>query len=183
MSVKDHLFAVIMAGGSGTRLWPVSRKNHPKHMLPLIGGQSLFQTTVDRLSGIFPYDRILIVTTGDQFKTLHKQTPKIPSNNFLLEPEPRGTASVVGLAAAYIHARDPEATMALFPSDHHISKTDRFYDYMNLAFEVAEMEYLVTLGINPTFPATGYGYIQKGDSYRRKFLKFSVSSGNVQRET
>jgi mannose-1-phosphate guanylyltransferase len=100
MRVKNHLFAVIMAGGSGTRLWPVSRQNHPKHTLPLVGGQSLFQTTVDRLSGLFTHEKIMIVTTSEQFETLHKQTPNIPAKNFLLEPEPRGTASVVGLAAA-----------------------------------------------------------------------------------
>ena len=169
MRVKDHLFAVIMAGGSGTRLWPVSRENHPKHTLPLVGGKSLFQNTVGRLSGLFSHEKILVVTTREQFETLHKQTPKIPSKNYLLEPEPRGTASVVGLAAAFIHARDPEAIMALFPSDHHISKTDRFGEYMKLAFDVAEMDYLVTLGINPTFPATGYGYIQKGNSIKGNF--------------
>jgi mannose-1-phosphate guanylyltransferase len=165
----NHLYAVIMAGGSGTRLWPVSRKNHPKHTLPLLGQQSLFQTTVERLLGLFQIDRILVVTTEAQFEKLKAQVPDIPDENFLLEPEPRGTASVVGLAAAVINSLDPEAIMAVLPSDHYISNTDLFHQIMKTAMEVADKGYLVTLGITPTFPATGYGYIQRGDPLPEDF--------------
>jgi mannose-1-phosphate guanylyltransferase len=189
MKIEDHIYAVVMAGGSGTRLWPVSRRDHPKHTLPLVGGQSLFQTTVERLSKLFKNEKILIVTTSDQFDILHEQTPGIPVNNFLLEPNPRGTASVAGLAAAVINARDPEAIMALFPSDHHISNSDLFINYMKLAFRVAEMEFLVTLGIQPTYPATGYGYIQKGNSIEGDYsypvfnvVKFKEKPGEQQAE-
>lgn len=159
----DHFYAVIMAGGSGTRLWPVSRQDHPKHTLPLLGKSSLFQTTVERLKGLFDIDHLIVVTTEAQYDQLKEQVPAIPSENFLLEPEPRGTASVVGLAAAIIQKRDPNSYMAVLPSDHYISNSDLFQYIMKVALSVAEDGYLVTLGITPTFPATGYGYIQKGE--------------------
>jgi mannose-1-phosphate guanylyltransferase len=165
----NHYFAVIMAGGSGTRLWPISRQSHPKHTLPLLGNQSLFQTTVERLKGLFSVERIMVVTTQAQFDQLTEQVPEIPRENFILEPEPRGTASVVGLAAAVIHKRDPEAVMAVFPSDHYICNTDLFIHIIRIAFDVAEKGYLVTLGITPTFPATGYGYIQRGEPIPEQF--------------
>jgi mannose-1-phosphate guanylyltransferase len=165
----NHFYAVIMAGGSGTRLWPISRQNHPKHTLPLLGDQSLFQTTVARLKGLFQVERILVVTTEAQFKTLSEQVPEIHRENFLLEPEPRGTASVVGLAAAVIHQWDPEAVMAVLPSDHYICNKDLFHHVMKIGYDVAEKGYLVTLGITPTFPATGYGYIQRGEPIPEEF--------------
>ncbi|MCK5314860.1 MAG: NTP transferase domain-containing protein, partial [Anaerolineales bacterium] len=95
----DHYYAVIMAGGGGTRLWPLSRKARPKQMLRLLDERSLFQTAVDRLQGVFPPERILVVTVEDQASELLLQCPAIPQENFILEPMPRGTASVVGLAA------------------------------------------------------------------------------------
>jgi mannose-1-phosphate guanylyltransferase len=165
----DHFYAVIMAGGSGTRLWPLSRQSHPKHTLPLLGEQSLFQTTVARLKGLFEVGKILVVTTEAQYTQLTEQVPEIPHDNFLLEPEPRGTASVVGLAAAVIHGRDANAVMAVFPADHYISNTDLFHHILNIARDVAESGYLVTLGITPTFPSTGYGYIQRGEAIPEKF--------------
>jgi len=167
--VKDHFFAVIMAGGSGTRLWPVSRQKHPKHILPLLGDRSLFQTTVERLEGLIPAEKLLVVTTESQHSQLKEQAADIPDVNFLLEPEPRGTASVVGLAATVISQRDPQAVMAVLPSDHYISNKDLFRHIMKIAVDVAEKDYLVTLGITPTFPATGYGYIQRGDPLPEDF--------------
>jgi len=160
----DHFYAVIMAGGSGTRLWPVSRQSHPKHTLPLLGNSSLFQSTVERLTGLFDSNKIFVVTTEAQYDQLKFQVPGIPENNFLLEPEPRGTASVVGLAAAVIHTLDPQAIMAVLPSDHYISNSDLFQYIMKVAMDVANEGYLVTLGITPTFPATGYGYLQRGEA-------------------
>ena len=165
----NHFYAVIMAGGSGTRLWPVSRQKHPKHTLPLLGDLSLFQTTVERLTGLFEFENIFVVTTEEQFDLLKEQVPEIPAENFLLEPEPRGTASVVGLAAAVIIKRDPMAIMAVLPSDHYISNAELFQNIMKIAKEVAEKGYLVTLGITPTFPATGYGYIQRGEPLPGEF--------------
>ena len=165
----DHTYAVIMAGGSGTRLWPVSRKGHPKHTLPLLGERTLFQITVDRLSGFLPAERILVVTAADHAAELRQQAPQLPKENFLLEPEPRGTASVVGLAAAVLVQRDPQAVMAVLPSDHFIHNRDLFHLVLRVAVEVARKDYLVTLGITPTFPAIGYGYIQRGDLLPEQF--------------
>jgi len=164
-----HTYAVIMAGGGGTRLWPVSRKKHPKHVLPLLGERTLFQSTLDRLNGFIPAERTLVVTAADQAEELKKQAPQLPAANFLIEPAPRGTASVVGLAAAVLAKRDPEAVMLILPSDHFIRNRDLFHLVMRIAVQVARKDYLVTLGITPTFPATGYGYIQRDAALPEKF--------------
>lgn len=169
MSNLDHTYAVIMAGGGGTRLWPVSRRNHPKQIVSLIEDKSLFQSTVARLEGIFPPERILVVTIEEQADDLRKQVPELPAENFLLEPAPRGTASVVGLAAIVLQKRDPEAVMVVLPADHYIRNRDLFYLLLRVAVDVAEKEYLVTLGITPTYPATVYGYIQRGELLEEKF--------------
>lgn len=165
----EDYYAVIMAGGGGTRLWPLSRQSRPKQMLRLIDERSLFQTSVQRLEGLFPPERILVVTVEEQARQLQVQTPEIPLENYLLEPMPRGTASVVGLAAVALKRRDPQAIMAILTSDHYIGAEERFRQLLAAAHDVAQDGYLVTLGIQPTFPATGYGYIQQGDflgSYR-----------------
>ncbi len=166
----EHTYAVIMAGGGGTRLWPVSRRSRPKHMLPLLERRTLFQATVQRLEGLFPPERILVVTVARQAEELQRQAPAIPAGNFLLEPEPRGTASVVGLAAVALQARDPQAVMVVLPSDHYIRNQDLFHLLLRVAVNVAQKGYLVTLGITPTYPSTGYGYIQRGDPLDEDFL-------------
>jgi mannose-1-phosphate guanylyltransferase len=165
----EHTYAVIMAGGGGTRLWPISRKDRPKQLLPLIADESLFQTTVKRLDGLFAADHIFVVTVADQVDGLKLQAPEIPSENFLIEPAPKGTASVIGLAAAILHKRDPQAVMAILPSDHYIRNRDLFHLFLRIATDVARDEYLVTLGISPTYPATGYGYIQRGALLPEKY--------------
>jgi mannose-1-phosphate guanylyltransferase len=158
----EHYYAVIMAGGGGTRLWPLSRKAQPKQMLNLFDERSLFQASVERLEGIFSSERILVVTVEDQAVELQEQCPDIPPENFILEPMPRGTASVVGLAAVALQARDPQAVMAVLTADHYIGEEHKFQQALRSAYDVAQDGYLVTLGIQPTFPATGYGYIQRG---------------------
>lgn len=159
----DHYYAVIMAGGGGTRLWPLSRQARPKQMISLFDEQSLFQASVNRLEGLFPPERILVVTVEEQARDLQAQSPNIPAENFLIEPMPRGTASVVGLAATTLKLRDPLAVMAVLTSDHFIGNEPKFQQLLLAALEVAGDGYLVTLGISPTYPATGYGYIQMGD--------------------
>jgi mannose-1-phosphate guanylyltransferase len=160
----EHSYAVIMAGGGGTRLWPVSRKEKPKQLLSLLGKETLFQSTVARLEKFFPPERILIVTVAELAREMKEQVPSIPAENYLIEPAPRGTASVVGLAAAVLEKRDPQAVMAIQTSDHYIRNHDLFHFLIRTAFEVANESYLVTLGIAPTFPSTAYGYIQQGES-------------------
>ena len=165
----EHTYPVIMAGGGGTRLWPVSRRDRPKQMIPLIEERTLFQTTVQRLTGLVPFERIMVVTVEEQAKRLMEQSPELASKNYLLEPAPRGTASVVGLAAAVLHRRDPEAVMVILPADHFIRNVDLFHLLVRVATDVAEKGYLVTLGIKPTYPATVYGYIQRGQVLPEKF--------------
>lgn len=159
----ENYFAVIMAGGSGTRLWPLSRQTRPKQMLSLFDERSLFQTAVQRLDGVFPAERIFVVTVREQASELKLQAPEIPEANFLLEPAPRGTASVVALAAAAIGAHDPHAIMAILGSDHFIGNESKFRTLLLAAQAAAVDGYLVTLGIEPNFPATGFGYIELGE--------------------
>jgi mannose-1-phosphate guanylyltransferase len=160
----DHYYAVIMAGGGGTRLWPLSRKTKPKQMLSLFDERSLFQTSVQRLQELFPPERIFVVTIREQADELRAQSPEIPPENFLLEPKPRGTASVVGLAAVVLEKIDPQAVMAVLTADHFIKHEVRFRQLLADAYQVANSDILVTLGIEPTFPATGFGYIQRGQA-------------------
>jgi mannose-1-phosphate guanylyltransferase len=167
--MHEHDFAVIMAGGGGTRLWPISRKDRPKQLLPLLGGETLFQSTVSRLSDLFPIDRILVVTVAGQADEMQRQVPAIPLENYLLEPAPRGTASAIGLAATVLQLRDPEAVMAVLPSDHFIRNRDLFHYLLREALEVARKGYLVTLGITPAFPSSAYGYIQQGERLAEGF--------------
>ncbi len=161
--MQEHDYAVIMAGGGGTRLWPISRKDRPKQLLPLLGGETLFQSTVSRLSDLFPPERILVVTVVEQATEMQRQVPNIPVENYLLEPAPRGTASAIGLGAAILCRRDPEAVMAVLPSDHFIRNRDLFHYLLLEALDVARKGYLVTLGITPVFPSSAYGYIQQGE--------------------
>ena len=160
----EHTYAVIMAGGGGTRLWPISRKETPKQLLPLLGKETLFQSAVARLGNLFSPERILIVTVEEQAREMRKQVPAIPDENYLIEPAPRGTASVVALAAAILKKRDPQAVMAIQTADHHIRNLDLFHYLLRAAFDVADKDYLVMLGITPTHPSTGYGYIQQGEA-------------------
>lgn len=158
----ENYYAVIMAGGGGTRLWPLSRKNRPKQTLSIGEERSLFQIAVGRLEGIFPPERILVMTTEDQVKGLRNQVPEIPEENYLLETMPRGTAAVVGIAAVVLKEKDPQSVIAVLTADHIIGNLKLFHQILTAAYHVAEEDYLVTLGITPTYPATGYGYIQKG---------------------
>lgn len=161
--MSDNYYAVIMAGGGGTRLWPLSRRETPKQLLSLFNDRSLFQTSVDRLRGVFPPERILVVTVQDQASALQRQCPEIPVRNFIIEPMPRGTASVVGLAATVLNMMDPKAVMAILTADHFIGKEKRFRELLRAAYDVALDGYLVTMGIEPTFPSTGFGYVQRGE--------------------
>jgi len=160
--MNDHYFAVILAGGGGTRLWPLSRKDKPKQMLKLDGERTLFEVAVDRLLGLFPADRIMVVTSEPQAQTFQTELPEIPVENYVIEPSGRDTAAAIGLAAVALKKRDPQAVMAVVTADHYIEREGRFLHVLRAAGQVAEEGYLVTLGIQPTFPSTGFGYIQQG---------------------
>ncbi len=155
--------AVIMAGGSGTRLWPLSREAHPKQALRLVGERSMFQHAVDRLAPLFPPERIFVVTRAAHIDQLHEQTLQLPAENFIVEPEGRGTAPAIGLTAIHLHRRDPDAVMAVLAADHFIADTGHFRQVLAAAAEVALAGHLVTLGIQPSYPSTGFGYIEQGE--------------------
>lgn len=160
--MTEHLYAGIMAGGGGTRLWPLSRRSRPKQSLRLIGDQTLFQMAIDRLEPLVPLDRTMILTVREQADQLISQVPDLDDSNFILEPGPRGTASVIGLAAIYLRRKDPEAVMACLTADHFIPGVKPFQQLLQAAYEVAKQKHLVTLGISPSSPDTGYGYIRRG---------------------
>lgn len=166
--MMDDFYALIMAGGGGTRLWPLSRRSRPKQQLKLVGDRSLFQITVERLRALMPEDRILVVTIEEQLKGLQEQAPKLPESSFLIEPAPRGTASVIALGATVLRERHGDCVMACLPADHYIENEDRFRECLMAAYEIALEGHLVTLGMTPTYPATGYGYI----SFRTPMGKF-----------
>jgi mannose-1-phosphate guanylyltransferase len=158
----ENYYAVIMAGGGGTRLWPLSRASHPKQMLQIGSERTLFQQAVDRIKDIFPPEQILVVTVQHQANALMSETPEIPQENFLLEPSPRGTASVIGLAASVLSLRNDAAVMAVLTADHIIGNTGEFTKLLRACFNAAEAGSLVTMGIHPDHPSSGYGYLQKG---------------------
>jgi mannose-1-phosphate guanylyltransferase len=162
--MKPNVFAVIMAGGGGTRLWPLSRVSRPKQMLPLIEERTLFQVAVQRLRSLFPPERILVVTGADHAAELKAQAPELLSGNFLLEPQPRGTAAAIGLATAFLRAAYPGATMVVLTADHYIGDEAGFHACLEAAVQLAELGKLVTLGIHPEYAATQYGYIHMGKS-------------------
>ena len=153
--------AVIMAGGIGSRFWPASRQARPKQFLNVFGDATLIQNTAARLQGLAPPERQFVVTNARYTEQTTRQLPAVPAENVLAEPVGRNTAPCIAYAATVLHARDPEAMMIVLPADHVIRDVRRFHDTLGAAVEQAqEPGALVTLGIEPTHPATGYGYIQ-----------------------
>ena len=159
-----RLVAVILAGGGGTRLWPASRRRRPKQVLHLAGDRSLFAESIDRLTPWLPPGQILVATSSDLKQVLRREAPGLRDENFLLEPQPKGTAPVLGLAAVVLQQRDPEAVMAVLTSDHAIQHPDRLQSLLLAGAELASAGKLVTLGIPPESPDTGFGYIRRGES-------------------
>ena len=159
----DNLYALIMAGGGGTRLWPLSRQSRPKQMLALVEDRTMFQIAVERLDPLLPPERLLIVTGSDQVEALKRDAPRIPAENFIVEPFAQNTGPAVGLATAHIQRRHPDAVIAVLTADQHIADKAKFRRALEAAADLAHQDYIVTLGIAPSFPSTGYGYIRRGE--------------------
>jgi len=158
-------YAVIMAGGSGTRFWPLSRKARPKQLLPLgPGPDSLLAETVRRIAPLIPADHVLIATSDALADAVAAAVPNVPRENILGEPTGRNTAPCVGWAAAHVARRDPSAVVVVLPSDHHIGDEPAFLSVLSRAIDAASNGDLVTVGIEPTRPETGYGYLEKGEN-------------------
>lgn len=157
------MYVVVPAGGSGTRLWPLSRATSPKFLHALTGDhRSLLQTTVDRLAPLTAPERTFVVTGAAHAVAVARQLPLLPDHNVLVEPAPRESAPAIGLAAALIHREDPDAIVGSFAADHLIEDEELFRETVRAAVEVAREGYIVTVGIAPTGPGTGYGYIRTG---------------------
>jgi mannose-1-phosphate guanylyltransferase len=159
------LHAVVMAGGSGTRFWPKSRRNRPKQLLKLFGDSTMIQATVERIAPMVPPERILVITGADQAKAIREQLPELPEANVIAEPCPRDTAPCVGLAASIVAAKDPEGTMIVMPADHVIRPGETFRKTVRAAVSVIESDptAFVTFGVTPTRPEIGYGYIERAE--------------------
>ncbi len=160
-------YALIIAGGSGTRLWPMSRAALPKQLIPLIEGRSLLEIALGRLDGMIPTDRRYICAGASHADIIRKTVADLPPEQYLGEPCGRDTLNAVGFSAAAILQRDPDATIAVFTADHVIEPVDRFQTIVDEGFRLVEQypSTLVTFGIAPTHAAIGYGYLELGDSY------------------
>ncbi len=160
--MRDHLYAVILAGGSGTRFWPLSRELYPKQFLKVLSDRTLIQETARRVTPWIPADRVLVITGESHADAVRLQLAEIgiPKTNIFFEPTGRNTAPAIGWAAQAIQRRDPQGIMLVMPSDHIIPDAAPFLQGVELAIRVAEQKWLVTFGIKPDRPETGYGYIQ-----------------------
>jgi len=162
--INKHVYAVIMAGGSGTRFWPLSREKAPKQVLSIINDTSLLRETFNRISELIPNDNIIVVTSRRQVEVIRPQIDGIKESNIIIEPTPRNTAPCIGLAAIHIMNRDPEGIMLVLPSDHLIKDETSFRLKVSTGLKlVSELDPIVTIGIKPTRAETAYGYIQITD--------------------
>jgi mannose-1-phosphate guanylyltransferase len=158
------LYAVILAGGSGRRFWPLSRDAKPKQLLQLLGATTMLEQALDRVSGLVPRENILILTNVEQEATVRELLPDFPAENIVAEPTKRDTAPAIALGIGWVAKRDPNAVMAILPSDQLIKDTSAFQQCLaDAAAAAREQEALVTIGIKPTWPCSGYGYVERGE--------------------
>jgi len=160
--MDKHCFNVIIAGGKGTRFWPLSRAQRPKQLLKILSHKSLIDETAERVYGVGGRERTLVVTVAEQVGALRKELSALPKNNFLAEPHGKNTAPCIGLAALEVLRRDPNGVMVVLPADHWVADVKGFQRTLKSAVALAKTrEQLVTIGIRPDYPETGYGYIMK----------------------
>src|SRR5213083_908372 len=165
--MPNLIYALILAGGSGERFWPLSRRARPKQLLRLVSNKTLLEETLARLDGLIPAERILILTNTEQEGAVRKLLTDFPKENIVAEPAKRDTAAAVALGAGWVAARDHAATMLVLPADHVIANHVAFQEILTLAAETAEETgELVTIGIKPTWACPGYGYIELGEPVR-----------------
>jgi len=158
-----NVYVVLLAGGTGTRLWPSSRKKNPKQFAKLFSRYTLFQETIRRVRGLVPLSHVFIITNKVHVEAIRKQEPMIPKANIIAEPEKKNTAMAMGVAAAYVHKKDPNAIIINLATDHLIRKLNIYHNALKTAAKVAnDQNAIVSIGIQPTFPHTGYGYIKAG---------------------
>ena len=162
--MSKNRYVVIMAGGRGERFWPQSRLRKPKHLLPIVGNSPMLAQTVDRLSGLVSASKVFVITNAEQRDAVLESCPGLLPERVIGEPEGRDTAAAVGLAALLVEKTYPGAAFALLPADHVIADAEGFRKVLEGAFEAAEKnDFLVTIGIKPDFPSTGYGYLKQGE--------------------
>jgi mannose-1-phosphate guanylyltransferase len=165
--MPNPIYALILAGGSGERFWPLSRRARPKQLLRLVSEKTLLEETLARLEGLIPYERILILTNAEQESAVRKLLGSFPKENIIAEPAKRDTAAAVALGTGWVVARDHAATMLVLPADHVIANRGAFQETLTLAADAAEETgELVTIGIKPTWACPGYGYIEQGKPVR-----------------
>src|SRR5215213_11310173 len=167
--MSPHLYALILAGGSGERFWPVSRRARPKQLLQLVSAKTLLEETVTRLDGLITRERILILTNVEQEAAVRALLPDFPAENIVAEPAKRDTAAAVALGVGWVAARDHFATMIVLPADHVIKDTAAFQKTVRAAAAAAEeTSGLVTIGLKPTWACPGFGYIEEGAAVQLK---------------
>lgn len=176
MRDSSHRYAVVVAGGSGTRLWPLSRRNLPKQMQKFIGDKTLIDETVDRLTGLIPKENIFISTTGNYGAKIKELLPEIPADNIIVEPVAKGTPAAFALFARTIHRKDPDATIFSLASDHAVTGVDQFQQTLSDAYDYIESNpsNIALAGIKPTHPDTGLGYIKTESIVQQEPLVYSV---------
>lgn len=182
MSSSDSIYALILAGGSGTRFWPLSRNTKPKQLLRLFDDETLIEKAVNRLEGLVPPERILVLTNEAQLDGVREALPQLRAENIVAEPARRDTAPAIALAIGWIAARDPEAVMIALPADQLVTREEPFREVLAGAAEAArKAEAIVTLGIRPDWPCPSYGYIERGEPRPELELDHGVVAHEVVR--
>jgi len=164
MPLQNHIYPVILAGGVGSRLWPRSRRSTPKQFLDLTGNQrSMLQEAYDRVAPLVPPEHIFVITNAEYVAEVQEQLPDLPQANIVGEPAAKGSAAAIGLGAIHLLRQDQDAVMTILTADHRIDKPDVLRQTLVAGAELAQTGELITLGIQPTHPETGYGYIEMGE--------------------